>query len=316
MKRLIPFLGAISTALLAMDVAGSPVELSRYRVILDRKPFGSETPPASAAGGAGASAAVEPFIKFIKISAFVRDDFSPIIRVGLVETRSNQSYLLAEGESADGILLVRAEFDRERVLISKDSLAYWLTMDGTYTLGAEEADQAAAEAPTSIPAETAATSAPPAKVESPVPAARVPSVSRAKVARVRSVPVEPPVVPEVASATGTPTGPTTPRRTLTERRRMIDEIRKRRAELNQSRILPAEDADAETVALLPTSPNTTPTTTARSDIPPPVEGSEMERQLQEYQMQAIREGREPLPIPLTPEIDEQLVREGLLPPAE
>jgi hypothetical protein len=42
----------------------------------------------------------------------------------------------------------------------------------------------------------------------------------------------------------------------------------------------------------------------------------MEHQLQEYQMQAIREGREPLPIPLTPEIDQQLVNEGVLPPAE
>ena len=43
---------------------------------------------------------------------------------------------------------------------------------------------------------------------------------------------------------------------------------------------------------------------------------EIERQLREYQMRLIREGRTPLPIPITEEMDAQLVAEGILPPVE
>lgn len=44
--------------------------------------------------------------------------------------------------------------------------------------------------------------------------------------------------------------------------------------------------------------------------------AEAEAQLREYQMDLIRQGKTPLPIPLTEEMDAQLVREGVLPPAE
>lgn len=43
---------------------------------------------------------------------------------------------------------------------------------------------------------------------------------------------------------------------------------------------------------------------------------EVRRNLQEYQMEVIRQGMPPLPIPLTPEQDDQLVAEGVLPPLE
>ena len=43
---------------------------------------------------------------------------------------------------------------------------------------------------------------------------------------------------------------------------------------------------------------------------------EIRANLQEYQMEVIRQGMPPLPIPLTPEMDEQLVAEGVLPPQE
>jgi hypothetical protein len=41
---------------------------------------------------------------------------------------------------------------------------------------------------------------------------------------------------------------------------------------------------------------------------------ELDTHLKEVQMDAIRTGKPPLPIPLTPEMDAQLVREGVLPP--
>lgn len=53
--------------------------------------------------------------------------------------------------------------------------------------------------------------------------------------------------------------------------------------------------------------------------PPPepkYTGEELERHLREYQMEVIRQGLPPLPIPLTPEMDDQLVAEGILPPLE
>jgi hypothetical protein len=45
--------------------------------------------------------------------------------------------------------------------------------------------------------------------------------------------------------------------------------------------------------------------------------AELERRLQAYQMDLIRQGKTPLPmIPLTPAMDEQLVSEGVLPPQD
>lgn len=55
----------------------------------------------------------------------------------------------------------------------------------------------------------------------------------------------------------------------------------------------------------------------RRQEPPPeprLTGEALERHLQEYQMDVIRQGLPPLPIPLTPEMDRQLVEEGVLPP--
>lgn len=41
---------------------------------------------------------------------------------------------------------------------------------------------------------------------------------------------------------------------------------------------------------------------------------ELQEHLKQQQMDAIRTGKPPLPIPLTPEMDQQLVQEGVLPP--
>jgi len=57
---------------------------------------------------------------------------------------------------------------------------------------------------------------------------------------------------------------------------------------------------------------------AAPDVPP-VPPEELEKRIAEFQMNLIRSQGElgpPLPIPLTPEQDEQLVREGVLPPLE
>lgn len=62
---------------------------------------------------------------------------------------------------------------------------------------------------------------------------------------------------------------------------------------------------------------------ARAAAPPPppepppqpkFTGEELTRHLQEYQLEVIRQGLPPLPLPLTPEMDARLVAEGILPP--
>lgn len=47
---------------------------------------------------------------------------------------------------------------------------------------------------------------------------------------------------------------------------------------------------------------------------PRLTGEALRKHLEEVQMDAIRNGLPPLPIPLTPEMDAQLVKEGVLPP--
>lgn len=51
--------------------------------------------------------------------------------------------------------------------------------------------------------------------------------------------------------------------------------------------------------------------------PPPqpkYTGAELQKHLENYQLEVIRQGLPPLPIPLTPEMDRQLIQEGVLPP--
>lgn len=55
---------------------------------------------------------------------------------------------------------------------------------------------------------------------------------------------------------------------------------------------------------------------SRMRTPPKLTGEELEKHLKEYQMELIRKGMPPLPIPLTQEMDDQLVKEGVLPPVE
>jgi hypothetical protein len=49
---------------------------------------------------------------------------------------------------------------------------------------------------------------------------------------------------------------------------------------------------------------------------PQLKGEELKKHLENYQMELIRTGAPPLPIELTPEMDAQLVAEGVLPPVD
>lgn len=49
---------------------------------------------------------------------------------------------------------------------------------------------------------------------------------------------------------------------------------------------------------------------------PKYTGKELEQHLRDYQMEVLRNGLPPLPVPLTPEMDAKLVEEGVLPPLQ
>ncbi len=53
---------------------------------------------------------------------------------------------------------------------------------------------------------------------------------------------------------------------------------------------------------------------AKPPTKPKLSGKALKKHLEEVQMDAIRTGKPPLPLPLTPEMDAQLVQEGILPP--
>jgi len=55
---------------------------------------------------------------------------------------------------------------------------------------------------------------------------------------------------------------------------------------------------------------------AKAASPAKPTGEELEKHLRDYQMDVIRKGLTPLPIPLTQEMDDQLVKEGVLPPVQ
>ena len=77
-------------------------------------------------------------------------------------------------------------------------------------------------------------------------------------------------------------------RVVTSSGRIVSEVRKRRMDLRKQRSLQLPD----------------------------LSGQVLKAHLRQYNMAAIREGMPPLPIPLSPEEDDQLVAEGILAPVE
>jgi len=96
----------------------------------------------------------------------------------------------------------------------------------------------------------------------------------------------------------------------------------------QQRVIPAPAVAPTNAAVVPVSvpPPAAPTNAPqrlsyaerrqarRPPAPPRFQPGQVEQHLQEYQTEVIRQGAPPLPIPLTPAQDEQLVSEGVLPP--
>ncbi len=267
--------------------AAELLQFDRYGVIITRKPFGQETlpePPIDIT-----KLVVPPdqsFTAKFKIAAVTRNN-KGVVQVGLVDLKNNRSTLLGIGDSIEGVEVVDADYVNERARLRRDPEDYWVSMSG----GSNHFERVLRDTPA------------PAAVVNPV-ASPVKRVGR----------------------TGVPRSSYAARRQSREEARIRQEL-DRLQTLEAQRVRQSKTNEPPTsVASLRSgkgkaSSSLSETGQSLLKMLGQTEDSEMSAEevnalLQEYQKELIRSGQTPLPIPLTPETDQQLVEEGILPAQE
>lgn len=197
-------------------------EFEHYSIILEREPFGHSSGIDENEQSAPQTTLPpqQSFARNLRLTALWRIE-GVGVRAGIMELQKKQNYTLGIGDSIDGIELVSADYEREKVMLR---------------MGTEQAELA-----------------------------------------MDSGSAQP-----VSSAGGRNPSPA-------ERLQQNSYIDRRRERREYKRPEPKE---------------------------PKYSGEELRKRLQEVQMDAIRTGKPPLPIPLTPEMDRELVEEGVLPPLD
>ncbi len=274
-------------AVQGLNAAAEALQFDRYGVIITRKPFGEETLPEPPVD---LNKLVVPpdqsFTAKFKIAAVTRNN-KGIVQVGLVDLKNNRGALLGIGDSIEGVEVVEADYVTERARLRRDPEDYWVSMSG----GSNHFERVLRETPA------------PVSVVSPV-------VTPAK----------------IAGRMGAPRSSYAARRQSREEARIRQELDRLQA-LEAQRIRQSKTNEPPTsVASLRSgkgSPSSSLSVTGQSLLKMlgQTEDSEMSAEevnalLQEYQKELIRSGQTPLPIPLTPETDQQLVEEGILPAQE
>lgn len=264
-------------------LAGEEQGMKRYAIITERRPFGAEALPV-----ADLPPVVPPeksMMNQFRLSAVVRDD-AGMIKVGLVELKSNRNFILDIGETVDGVEVVSADYVSERARLRRGPEEYWVSMQG----GSNRFERV-------VPgmAEGAGGAGDP----------------QAVAPRERVVP-----------------GGVDQRRSYALRRQQREEARLRKElermqahEAERSRESEGGEGAAVLRAGRPARGDSGAAGRAMVDTLAQSENIELTPEeignlLQEYQKELIRKGMKPLPIPLSPETDKELVEEGLLPPLE
>ncbi len=281
-------------------------DFARYTVILDRKPFGEEVVPPPEAAAVVPPA--ESVVNKVKMTAVVRDE-AGVLRVGIVDIKSNRNYMLGIGESLDGMEVVEADYEKERARLRRGVEDYWVSMyGGSNKFELATRDGAGEAKPESAGLKAGANgSAVPgvASLSAPVPGPSRSPVSRSRAA----LPGRKGELDQKLSYA---------------LRRMQREAARRRAEEAADDTAAGSTEWHGTNGLAGVRPGRTGATAGQNaevalvmqSLTNQVELSEAEvaQLLQEYQKTLIRSGQSPLPIALTPETDAQLVEEGYLPP--
>lgn len=282
-----PWAGVMVAALATLGQAleAEVPAFDRYGVILERKPFGEETVPVAVTDP---SKPILPpdqsFTAKFRMVAVTRNDRG-VIQVGLVDLRNNRSFMLGIGDSLDGVEVVDADYGTERARLRRLPEDYWVSMLG----GSNQYEFVREKAP--VPA--------PAAAGAPAPARKAPERS-SYAARKQS----------------------------REEIRIRKELERLQAEEARRTRLSKTEKPATVASVRAAKPGSAQAPLGQTgralleklgqagDAEAEMTPEEINALLQEYQKELIRAGQPPLPIPLTPETDQQLVDEGVLPPLE
>lgn len=259
-------------------------QFEHYGIIIERKPFGTEALPAVAE-----PPKISPdksFTAKYKMAAVTRDDHG-VIRVGLVNIITKQSHMLGMGDSVEGVEVVDADYVKERARLRRDPEDYWVSMSGgsnSYeVVTKEQAPQLQAGA-TALPASSAAVAKRSVAGRSSY-AARREARLRKELQQLQAIEAQRAKEAKTTDASS------------------VASVRAGRAKPN-GKTEPASETAQALLRLLNNQDH--------SELAP----EEINALLQEYQKELIRTGQTPLPIPLTPETDQALVEEGILPAIE
>ena len=119
MKRWFLCVCLASTTAAAQLVHGKVTGFDRYKLIIERQPFGVVPPPATPEPPKTVSAA-NSFAKNLRITALLEVDDSGL-KVGFVDNKSKKDYLMEVGDSEDGIEVVSADYENQEVVLRKDA---------------------------------------------------------------------------------------------------------------------------------------------------------------------------------------------------
>jgi hypothetical protein len=253
-----------------------------YVVILERKPFGTEAlPPAVEIPKLSSD---KSFTAKFRMAAVTRDD-NGVLRVGLVDLKTKQSIMLGVGDSIEGVEVVEADYVKERARLRRDPEDYWVSMSG----GSNSFEVVGTDQPPQVapPSTTPLTVATRAKAGRSSYAARREARLRKELQQIQAI--------EALHAKESKTADASSVASVRAGRQKTDVTGK---------AAPLSETAQALLRLLNNSDN--------SELSP----DEINSLLQEYQKELIRTGQTPLPIPLTPETDQELVNEGILPAME
>lgn len=332
-----------------LPTANSPlstdsISYDRYAVIETRMPFGDESAAAALAAAAAVASqpVVESFTKVLKMCAITRNRFNGKVQVGIVNTLTKKNYFLYEGDTEDGMELVKADYESEKALVRKGAEEVWMDMTAIVSAAIPSGPAAARMPGMRIPSasQMAPGSLPGVStgMPSPVDSGASSSQSTSEIQRRSSsrqfghgrsresgesapqAGVEGAggvVAPRPASTEGVPGVNSLMSPTTTAVPGGAAGVVRTTSAVTIS----SPGAAAATLSAS-ASDTTLPNTGVRvvdHRTTSKLSSVELQRKLQEYQMNLIRSGGQlgpPLPMQLTPEMDAQLVNEGVLPSAE
>ena len=288
----------------------SPEGFSRYGIILERAPFGRtpETPePSSPVTPA------DSFTSYIRLTAMVRGE-DGVIRLGFVNKREkDQTLVVAVGERVDDFEVLDADLELELARVRKGNEVQWLSLRsaGPAQPPPGWTERRLPSAAPSTPSPSSLSSSP---VNVPLPLdrrqSRYAAIRRAQLDREREA--EERRREAQRAELLRPPPPDDEEDAEEDAAALALQI----AQANQALEADDEEEDDSETIHVPVQPPDDDEDDAEEgeDEETALREAEIQAHLQRYQMELIRQGLPPLPIRLTPENDDTLVREGVLPP--